>query len=152
MDGDDLARNVNDIRTQVAGDLLRTGKHEIEPLGAKFVALHKRLVAQTEFAASFGRSGIIAEENHLDFGTKQGPTAKGVALNNTAVVAEGFPGGKECEHPAKFSHAGTKKGSGWAQGKLETRKLKLGNGKKLDRENAETQRRNRARIREATHS
>src|SRR5216683_138612 len=63
LEGAAKLRQKNDVaidvaEERVAGDLLRTGKHEIEPLGAKFVALHKRLVAQTEFAASFGRSGI----------------------------------------------------------------------------------------------
>ena len=82
----------------VARDFLCAGEHEIEALGAEFIALHKRLVAQAELAGNFGGAGIIAEENDFHMGMEELPALERISLEDGALIPERLCGSEKREH------------------------------------------------------
>src|SRR5579872_1096939 len=89
---------VREAQIVVTRDLLRAPENRVQIFRAALMPRHFRLVPQAQFRAYLCGSGIVSEQNYLDFGVESLPTRKRISLNNAVVPKKRFRGSEESQH------------------------------------------------------
>src|SRR5215472_4114752 len=79
-------------------DLLRPAKHRVQSLRPELVALHLRLVPDSQLFGDLCRSLLVAKQNHFHVRMEQCPALQRILLDDSVVSAERLRRREEREH------------------------------------------------------
>jgi hypothetical protein len=78
--------------------LARALKHAVQPIPARRVLFHMRMVHKIKFRTHLRSTLILAKDNYLHVAIKQLPTFQRIPLDNPIMSSESLRGREKCQH------------------------------------------------------